>query len=160
MGANMPVWIKRAIWVVVAVLIVAQAIRPSRTNPVADPKYNLSAAITVPTDVTGILGRSCNDCHSNATVWPWYSNVAPASWLVAVDVKHGRRALNFSEWGLRTPEKNNEMLGEICKEVTEKEMPGTMYPLMHAGAKLSGADVQAICRWTQSAQAATAQSPE
>ena len=156
----MPVWMKRAIWVVVAVLIVAQAIRPSRTNPVADPKHNVSAAITVPADVTGILGRSCKDCHSNGTVWPWYSKVAPASWLVAVDVKHGRRALNFSEWGMRAPEKNNEMLGEICKEVTEKEMPGTMYPLMHAGAKLSDADIQTICRWTQSAQAARAQSPE
>ncbi len=156
----MRTWIKNVLWAAVITLIVIQVFRPSRTNPVADPKYHVSAAITVPADVAGILGRSCNDCHSNGTVWPWYSNAAPASWLVAVDVKHGRRALNFSEWGMRAPEKNKEMLGEICKEVTEKEMPGMMYPLMHAGAKLSDADIQTICRWTQSAQVATAGSPQ
>jgi hypothetical protein len=148
----MSVWVKRVFLALVATLIVIQVFRPSRANPTVDPKYDISATLSVPADVTEIFARSCDDCHSNRTVWPWYSNVAPVSWLVAIDVNHGRTALNFSEWGMRNPEKNDEMLGEICKEVTEKEMPGMMYPLMHTAAKLTDVDIQTICRWTQAAQ--------
>ena len=148
----MSVWVKRVFLALVVTLIVIQVLRPSRTNPTIDPRYDISAALPVPADVTGIMVRSCDDCHSNRTVWPWYSNVAPVSWLVAFDVNQGRKELNFSEWGMRNPEKNNEMLGKICKEVTEREMPGMMYPLMHTGAKLTDADIQTICRWTQAAQ--------
>jgi hypothetical protein len=148
----MRTWIKRVLWAAIVSFIVIQAFRPSRTNPKADPTYDISTAMSVPPEVAGILNRSCDDCHSNGTVWPWYSNVSPASWLVAFDVNHGRNALNFSEWGMRNPEKNNEMLGEICKEVTEREMPGLMYPMMHAAAKLTDADIQTICRWTHASQ--------
>ncbi len=147
-------WLKRGLLVLVALLVVAQVFRPARTNPTIDPKNEIFASVAVPPDVAWILARSCNDCHSNRTVWPWYSNVAPISWLVAYDVNHGRSTLNFSEWGTRNPEKNREMLGEICKEVTEKEMPGPIYPIMHSGAGLSDADIQTVCRWTQSAQTA------
>jgi len=148
----MKVWIKRVVWVLALALVVIQVFRPTRTNPMIDPKNEISTNLTVPPDVTGILARSCNDCHSNRTTWPWYSSVAPVSWLVAYDVNYGRGALNFSEWGMRDPEKNGEMLGEICKEVTEKKMPGLIYPIMHSGAKLTEADVQTVCRWTQSVQ--------
>jgi len=150
----MNTWLKRGLLTLVVLFLVAQVIRPARTNPTIDPKSEITASLTVPADVSSILARSCNDCHSNRTVWPWYSNVAPISWLVAYDVNHGRSTLNFSEWGLRNPEKNREMLGEICKEVTEKEMPGPIYPLLHSGAGLSDGDIQTVCRWTQSAQAA------
>ena len=148
----MRVWVKRVSWGLVGILVIIQVIRPVRTNPAIDPKNEISASVAVPADIGAILSRSCNDCHSNRTVWPWYSAVAPVSWLVAYDVNQGRRALNFSEWGTRDPAKNHEMLGEICKEVTEKEMPGPIYPLMHSGAGLSDADIQSVCRWTQSVQ--------
>jgi len=148
----MLLWIKRAIWILVVVLLAVQVFRPSRTNPTADPKHDISAALPMPTDVAGILDRSCSDCHSTRTVLPWYSNIAPVSWLVAFDVNHGRNALNFSEWGVRNPQKSRETLDEICKEVSEGEMPGLMYPLMHRGAQLSREDVQTICRWTQAAR--------
>jgi Haem-binding domain len=157
----MKVWAKRVFWALVVILVVIQVVRPAKTNPPIDPKNEMSANLTVPPEVGPILARSCNDCHSNRTVWPWYSNVAPVSWLVAYDVNHGRTALNFSEWGTRDPAKNHEMLGEICKEVTEKEMPGLIYPLMHSGAGLSDADIQSVCRWAQSVQqgAAAEQKP-
>lgn len=142
----------RVLWVLVVILIAIQAVRPARSNPPINPKNEISASVAIPAGVSAILGRSCNDCHSNRTVWPWYSNVAPVSWLVVYDVREGRSTLNFSEWGARSPEKNREMLGEICKEVTEKEMPGSIYPLMHPGSQLSDADIQTVCRWTQAAQ--------
>jgi Haem-binding domain len=149
-------WAKRTLLALVVIVVVIQLFWPSRTNPASDPKSEISASLTVPQDVEAILTRSCYDCHSNRTVWPWYSHVAPVSWLVAYDVNHGRKALNLSEWGLRDQAKNGKMLGEICKEVTEKEMPGFVYPIMHPRAKLTDADIQTICRWTEEARRGSA----
>jgi hypothetical protein len=82
-------------------------------------------------------------------VWPWYSNIAPVSWLIVHDVNEGRRELNFSQWGTYTPQRRDRKLTQICKEVREGEMPGTMYPALHPNAKLSSSDVQALCDWTE-----------
>ncbi len=106
----------------------------------------------MPPEVAAILDRSCSDCHSNRTVWPWYSAVAPVSWLVAYDVNHGRSELNFSEWGLINQKKNADTLEKICKEVQDKEMPGAFYPLLHPIAKLTDSDIQTVCGWTKSVQ--------
>src|SRR5687767_12229671 len=82
-----------------AVLVLAiQFVRPARTNPATDPAATLHAQTAVPPDVAAILERSCRDCHSNGTRWPWYSNVAPVSWWVIDHVNHGRSHFNFSEW--------------------------------------------------------------
>jgi Haem-binding domain len=85
--------------------------------------------------------------------------VAPASWLLVSDVNRGRKALNFSDWAGYRPEQQQKKLMEICKEVSEGEMPGVAYTLMHPIAKLSAADVNALCDWTrtsgQSVSAAT-----
>lgn len=145
----MKTWLKRSVLVLVAILIVIQAFRPSRNNPPIDPTREISAAMTVDPIVAGIFRRSCNDCHSNRTVWPAYSQVAPASWLVAYDVRKGREELNLSEWGSYSAAKKSKKLKEMCKEVTEGEMPGSLYTLMHPQAKLSSLDVQAICSWAQ-----------
>src|SRR6516164_493590 len=75
-----------------------QVYRPECTNPPADPKQDIHAILAVDPQVDSVMQRSCNDCHSNQTAWPWYSKVAPASWLVVSDVKRGRAAVNFSEW--------------------------------------------------------------
>jgi mono/diheme cytochrome c family protein len=145
-------WIKRALWVVVAILVLGQAIRPSRTNPPAETALDISADAALPPATMSVFHRACNDCHSNLTVWPWYSSVAPVSWLVAYDVRTGRKEMNLSEWGNYTAERKAELARKMCKEVTEGEMPGPMYSLMHPQAKLSSADVQAVCAWSQTAQ--------
>ena len=85
--------------------------------------------------------RACFDCHSNETVWPWYSNIAPVSWLVQRDTDEGRRYLNFSTWGNggegREP-------GEAIEAVNEGEMPPSSYLIAHADARLSDAERQAL----------------
>lgn len=83
--------------------------------------------------------RACFDCHSNETVWPPYSNIAPASWLVQWDTERGRERLNFSEWGTR-----RQASGEIYEIVSEGEMPPPQYLIIHRDAKLTGADLQAF----------------
>lgn len=79
--------------------------------------------------------RSCGDCHSNQTRWPWYSRVAPVSWLVAHDVKGGRGHLNVSEW-----DRPQEDANEAAEELRDGEMPLTMYLIAHPGARLTGAE--------------------
>ncbi len=131
-------------------LVVIQLIRPERSNPSVDVSQAIHARLPVEPTVSAVLARSCNDCHSNVTVWPWYSKIAPVSWVVAYDVRRGRGDLNFSEWGTYPAEKQPELLKEICEQVSDKEMPGSIYTLMHPAAKLSETDIRSICAWTQS----------
>lgn len=148
----MPGWLKGTILAIVAAFVVAQVIRPSRTNPTINPAHEITTNAGLPSDTAATLGRACNDCHSNRTVWPWYSGVAPSSWLVIYDVRAGRHELNLSEWGTYSAERKAKKAKEMCKEVTEGEMPGFMYTLMHPQAKLTSADVQSICQWSQTVQ--------
>jgi Haem-binding domain len=142
-------WLKRVILPLSAVLLLIQVFRPPRTNPPVDPKQEIRANLAVDPAVAGVFARSCNDCHSDRTVWPWYSHVAPVSWLVISDVNRGRKALNFSAWSTYRAEERRKQLAEICKEVTEGEMPGFSYTLIHREAKLGAAEVVAVCRWAQ-----------
>ncbi len=82
-----------------------------------------------------LAARACFDCHSNETVWPWYANVAPVSWLVQSDVQEGRHHLNFSEWG--QGRRKDENAKKIEEAVSEGEMPPFQYRLMHPEARLS-----------------------
>lgn len=112
------------------VLIQAVPYGRSHSNPpvVREPLWDSPAT-------RALVKRACFDCHSFETVWPWYSRVAPASWLVQLDVERGRKKLNFSDW------KGGSAAGElpalIAREVAEGEMPPLQYRLAHPEARLS-----------------------
>ena len=134
--------------VVLAVAFVgAQFVRPARTNPPIDESKTIFATGKVPADVRGILERSCADCHSHATVWPWYSHVAPVSWLVAEDVEHARKDLNLSLWADYKQKRDENKMEELCDIVEEGEMPLKKYTFLHPSAKLSDADRRRLCEW-------------
>src|SRR5579884_867516 len=95
MEATMRVWLKRTILTLVVLFVAIQFVRPPRTNPPINPNLEISAVHPLAPEVESIFTRSCNDCHSNRTVWPWYSGVAPSSWLVAGDVNEGRSKMNL-----------------------------------------------------------------
>lgn len=143
----------RAKWMVIgliAVLALIQLIQPSRTNPPVIASRSLEAHVQVPPEVQEILKRSCYDCHSSATVWPWYSHVAPISWYVAHDVNAARGHINFQDWEAQVnPQEGKEHLGLICKLVRNGNMPPADYRLMHKGTDLSPAEVSAVCAWSQ-----------
>lgn len=96
--------------------------------------------------------RACFDCHSNETVWPWYSNIAPVSWLVYRDVAEGRQHINFSEWGVHPSLPAGEGEGEehqhgpeVFQEVLKShEMPPATYLLMHPEARLTDQELQTL----------------
>ena len=88
--------LKQAAVVFVIALAAAQLVRPDRTNPATDPSRTIGAHAGTASELVAVLDRACGDCHSNDTVWPWYTQIAPASWLMAYGVKEGRKAVNFS----------------------------------------------------------------
>jgi hypothetical protein len=105
------------------------------TNPPLGTEPAWDSAATRATAVA-----ACFDCHSNQTIWPWYSSIAPVSWLVQRDVDEGREELNFSEWG------RSQEGGESAEAVSEGNMPPFSYTLMYPEARLSAADREAFIR--------------
>lgn len=136
---------KVATLVVGAVFVAAQFCQPERANPLSDPAASFEAVENPPPRVRAVLDRACKDCHSNSTVWPWYSHIAPASWLVADDVVDARRHLNLSEWGKMKPERRRHALEEMCREVKSGGMPMWQYRLLHPSARLQPDDVATLC---------------
>jgi hypothetical protein len=129
----------------VVILIAIQFVQPVRRNPPADPAASFAVVAKPAPEVVAVFRRACADCHSNETTWPWYSRVAPASWLVANDVNAGRAHMNLSEWNLLGPEASRIKLKVACREAKQGKMPLWQYRLMHKDARLSPADVEAIC---------------
>src|SRR5687768_17022798 len=127
----------------------AQAYRPDRTNPAVDASKTLSANTQVTPEVAAILERSCKDCHSSETAWPWYSNVSPVSWFLKSHVEEGRRELSFSEWGTYPRRKRERKLHEICQQVESGGMPLASYLPLHPSARLSDEDRRVICEWAR-----------
>jgi len=132
-------------------LLVAQFHRPVMDNPREDGAATLAARLAPPGSVQQILERACADCHSNRTSWPWYSAVAPASWLVAQDVREGRAHLNFSEWGTYRRARQITALNMIISVVDRGEMPPVQYTLLHRGAALTGHDKETLLDWAEAA---------
>jgi hypothetical protein len=129
--------------------VAIQFVRPARTNPGTDLGRRLAAHLPVTPEASAILDRACRDCHSNDTRWPWYSNVAPVSWFVIDHVNHGRRHFNVSDWAQYGPEDADRILKNACAFARKEMMPMPSYLLMHREARLSDADVTALCDWTE-----------
>lgn len=141
-------------WAAAAAIVGAAAIqfvRPARTNPVSSPERTLAAHVPVTPEAAAVLDRACRDCHSNDTRWPWYSHVAPVSWLVVDHVNHGRRHVNYSDWAQYRPEDAERLLKNTCVFARKETMPLSSYLWLHRDARLSDADVAALCDWTDSA---------
>jgi hypothetical protein len=138
--------VKKALsWLVIAAVVIVvliQLVPVDRSNP------PVVADLEAPPEVTSVLRASCYDCHSNETRWPWYSRVAPVSWLVAHDVEEGRELLNFSLWGTYDARQKEKLAEEIWEEVEEGEMPLRKYLLAHPEARLSKSARQTLQEWS------------
>ena len=136
--------LKQAAVVFVFVFAAAQFVRPERANPATDVGRTIQAHGGTTSGLVAVLDRACRDCHSNETVWPWYTQVAPASWLMAYGVAEGRKAVNFSEWAAYSPEQQRLMLAVSCDDATSGKMPGA-YTFFKPESRLSAQDIQTIC---------------
>lgn len=134
---------KKVLVALVIILVGIQFIPIDRTNP------PVTEEVDAPDAVEAILRSSCYDCYSNATRWPWYSYVAPVSWLVASDVGEARQHVNFSEWDRYSNEDRRDKLGDIREEVESGDMPLWYYLIMHPDARLSPDDRSTLLNWAR-----------
>jgi mono/diheme cytochrome c family protein len=133
-------WGRVLLWTALGALALFVAIQfvpygRDHSNPPVTGEPNWDSAET-----RALAARACFDCHSNETTWPWYSKLAPVSWLVQADVDGGRETLNFSEWN--RPQEAEP--GEIEEVIRGGSMPPWYYTLQHSNAKLSGTEKDAL----------------
>ena len=130
------------IYIFVPFLLI-QFVPVNRENPIIDKGLTLTA----PPEVISILKSSCYDCHSNETEWPFYSYIAPVSWLVERDVEFGRDDLNFSKWNKMTENDKEITKEEIIEEISRDTMPMPIYLVTHPSASLSYDDKLLLKNW-------------
>ena len=135
--------------VVGVVFVLIQFIQPNRTNPEVDESKTMQTELNIPADINALLVRGCKDCHSNQTVWPFYSYIAPASWLVSNDVTEGRKRFNMSEWGKYKFSKKVQKLSGIYQNVTDRSMPLPKYIPLHPEANLTDTERSHLAAWAQ-----------
>jgi hypothetical protein len=144
---------KKILWVLLILFIAIQFIRPARNESTELSKNDITNFYNVPANVTGILNESCNDCHTNNTVYPWYTNIQPVGWWLQNHVNEGKRELNFSEFGAYTPRKQDHKLEELIEMVGNDAMPLNSYLWIHRSAKLSTDDKKLLIDWAKKLRA-------
>jgi hypothetical protein len=128
--------------VLILILLMIQMFRVERVNPPVQSDFAAKP------EIKALMSGACYNCHSNQTVWPWYSYVAPASWFVAHDVHEGRKSLNFSDWGALSAKSQGRTLAKIAHRVIEGEMPPWHYTVTHRQGSLTMTNRAQIWAWT------------
>lgn len=138
---------KKIIIVVIALFVIIQFFTIDKTNPAIDEQKDFINITKPPTEVASMIKNACYDCHSNETKYPWYSNVAPVSWVLKNHITEGRRHVNFSLWADYENKKQSKKLDHIIEMINEGEMPMKPYALMHSEADLSDAQKKELVDW-------------
>jgi hypothetical protein len=128
---------------VVGLGVALQLVPIDRDNPPVESE------IPAPAAVQSIVQRSCYDCHSHETRWPWYARVAPVSWLLAYQVAEARSEFNLSKWKAYRPDKRRRLLRDALEEIEEESMPPWEYLLMHGEARLSEEERETLREWIE-----------
>lgn len=142
--------IKKILMGILIVFVIIQFIRPDK-NDSNDETYDIATKYEVPKEVSQILKVSCNDCHSNQTRYPWYSNIQPVAWWLDHHVTDGKKHLNFSEFTKRPVAFQNHKLKETVEMVEELEMPLPSYTYLglHKEAKLTDNQRKMLIDWAK-----------
>lgn len=119
------------------ILVLIQFIRIDKTNPPIDPKLDFVATVNPPAAVGKKIVDACYDCHSHDTAYPWYTNIAPASWWIKGHINNGRKHLNFSTWTEYSKDKQDHKIEECIEMLENKWMPLGSYTWLHPEAKMT-----------------------
>jgi hypothetical protein len=142
-------YLRYGAYILAAVLLIIQFI-PSEKNNSNDVTKDITTAFPVPAEVQTILKASCYDCHSNNTVYPWYSKIQPVAWWLADHVKEGKGEVNFNVFADYKPRRQYKKFDEIIKQIEEDEMPLSSYTLIHRETILSPAQKTTMINWAKS----------
>jgi hypothetical protein len=141
--------IKKVLVFLLIVLLIMQLFRPKKNITTATPVNNIATVYATPEDVKQLLQVSCNDCHSNNTIYPWYAAVQPVAWWLSNHIKDGKDEVNFDEFSTYSPRRQYRKFEEIIKQVKEEEMPLNSYTWIHKNAILNTDQKQKIISWAE-----------
>ena len=144
---------KRILLILLIMFVLIQFIRPKKNNGNATTTTDITHFISIPDTVMSILKRSCYDCHSNHTNYPWYAEISPTSLLLARHIKRGKKELNFSDFSQYNRRRMKSKLSSIDEQVENRDMPLKSYLLLHRNAELNDDQIELIKNWTDSAKA-------
>jgi hypothetical protein len=140
---------RRILIIAIGLLIIIQLIIPERNISSASFPNDISTQYVVPANVKQVLEKACDDCHSNNTNYPWYTNIQPVGWWLQHHVNEGKRELNFNEFVGYPLKKQDHKMEELIKTVKEGEMPINSYTWTHKNAKLSEQEKELLLNWAQ-----------
>lgn len=140
---------KKILIALFVVFIIIQFIKPAKNQSVAQTPNDIFANFEATESAKQLIQTSCYDCHSNNTVYPWYSEIQPVAWWLADHVNEGKSKLNFSEFASYKPKKADHKLEEVIEMIREGEMPLKSYSLVHGDAKLSESQKTSIISWAE-----------
>lgn len=152
--------IKKILFGLLAVVVIIQFFRIDKTNPPVNRALDIMNVVPVPPEIKSILKTSCYDCHTNETVYPWYTNVAPVSWWIKNHIDDGRDELNFSEWGNYSLRRKDHKLDEIVEMIDEEEMPLPSYLIAHGDARLNAEQKALLVDWAKAVREELGYVPE
>jgi len=138
---------KKIFLIILAVLVIIQFIRPTKNKSTMVSKNDIANHYEVPNGVKKILEVSCNDCHTNNTEYPWYTNIQPVGWWMQWHVNDGKAHLNFSEFAAYTPKRQHKKLEETVEQIEKDWMPLNSYLWIHSDAKLSAEQKDQLTKW-------------
>ena len=140
---------KKVVIAIGIALIAIQFIHPAANKSDQILVTDISKTVTIPGNVQAILKNACFDCHSNNTVYPWYSNFQPMAWFMASHIKEAKEKLNFSEFGSYSPRRQISKLDGIANSIKDDIMPLSSYKMMHKNANLSANEKALLINWAQ-----------
>lgn len=135
------------LWIFLLLIVGIQLIQPAKNQTELATDNESIVDLEVPLEVVEILKASCFDCHSNHTNYPWYSRIAPISWVMAHHISEGKEHLNFSEWQHYNAYQKEHLLEELNEAIEDHKMPLKSYLLMHEEAQLGHQEQQYILEW-------------
>ena len=142
--------LKKILLFLLFVLIVIQFIHPKPNKSAGDQPNYIGKNFAITEDVKTILVKACNDCHSNNTRYPWYSNIQPVDWWLDNHIKDGKAHLNFDEYTHRSLRYQYHKMEETIEQVKEKHMPLDSYLWIHKDAKLTDDEKNKLIGWAES----------
>ncbi|HVZ57462.1 MAG TPA: heme-binding domain-containing protein [Chitinophagaceae bacterium] len=141
--------IKKILLILLVILVVIQFFHPAKNQASGEQPNSIARVYTVSPEVKTILDKACMDCHSNNTIYPWYSKIQPVDWWMDNHIREGKHDLNFDEFASYSPRRQYRKLEQVMKQVKEGEMPLNSYTWIHKNAILTDAEKATLTQWAQ-----------
>ena len=141
--------LRKILLALLAVFVVIQFIRPAKNQAPGLSSTDITTKYAVPANVHAVLKRSCFDCHSNNTDYPWYNNIQPVAWWLNEHINEGKDELNFAEFATYSPKKARHKLEKVAEAVTDGWMPLNSYLWIHQDAKLNPEEAKLLADWAK-----------